>query len=50
MSYFDELFPRYKCPKCNTINRYANTFMEYCKQCKKDLTLEWEKYIIIDDE
>ena len=43
---FDERFPIWKCPDCNKLNRFLDTFGEQCQHCGKDHTLDWDKCIV----
>ena len=43
--YFEDRYPRWKCPNCGTLNRYADGFFEVCRKCEEDHTLDWEEYV-----
>jgi len=44
--YFDFRFPVWRCPTCNCLNRYADTFGEMCTNCREDHTSDWELHIV----
>jgi len=48
--YREQRWPIYKCPDCGTLNRYIDTFGTTCTQCDKDLTLDWDKYIVTKED
>jgi hypothetical protein len=43
---FEERYPIWQCPNCKRYNRYVDTFMEPCRHCGTDHTLDWHKYIV----
>jgi len=47
--YFDFRFPVWRCPDCQTLNRYADTWGETCSECRADRTTDWEEYIVNPD-
>jgi Zn finger protein HypA/HybF involved in hydrogenase expression len=47
---FEELFPVWRCPDCDQLNRYIDTFFETCGSCGKDHTLDWDEFIIKREE
>lgn len=42
--YFDNKYPIWKCPDCEWLNRYVDTFFEVCNNCGIDHTLDWHGY------
>lgn len=48
-SHYEEHYPRWKCPVCEYINRYHDTFGEICQNCKRDYTLTWQQHIVDPD-
>ena len=42
--WWEERYPRWRCPDCDGVNRYLPTFFETCRQCNADHTLDWDAY------
>lgn len=47
--WFNSMYPVWRCPDCEMLNRYIDTFFELCGHCKVDHTLDWTDYIV-DEE
>ena len=43
---FNDRYPVWKCPDCGWLNRYIDTFFEFCTNCNSDHTADWEAYVI----